>query len=569
MGERSSFYPTRSNAAMPNEGGKTRIDRLRLLRDSLLECHELGMASFLDEQLVVSSHSVDDVYSLALSYHGQQQYERALELLNQYDAINKNLYCRLLAARCSLALSEGADALDYLGHSNPFTQKNAKLLDNEDTGIKVESLMCFTRAKSYLLLGNYRRASDSFKEALKVDTRCSGALDSLVKLNSMTEKEEFEFVTTLPYEEHCGEEAGYFRYLYGLKLKRNIRNSEKMVAMPELDDLLEVHLFKAKRYMETGDFENCLKICETIRKRDSFYMDSIVLHITCLFELNKMIELYKYSTELVERKNMESVTWYAVGLVHLNAKKNTEAREYFKRSLTLDNLLQEAWIGYGHSFAYEKEHEQAITAYMSASRLAPESHVPLLNIGMEYMLQNQLEEASNYFARGLHKNQNDPVLHNEAAVCFYKMEQYVRARSHLHLALQHAQENQSGSSPIWEKIWCNLGHVYRHPPLLNYDRALKCLLNAKDHNPNNSDVRATIGMIYHIQNKTMAAIAEYYVALENSKDPASVNELLQLALKSQSEKGVCDPFSDEGMDFANLPELSSEIQLELDDAHWT
>lgn len=76
-------------------------------------------------------------------------------------------------------------------------------------------------------------------------------------------------------------------------------------------------------------------------------------------------------------------------------------------------------------------------------------------------------------------------------------------------------------------------------------------------------------MIYHIQNKTMAAIAEYYVALENSKDPASVNELLQLALKSQSEKGVCDPFSDEGMDFANLPELSSEIQLELDDAHWT
>lgn len=74
---------------------------------------------------------------------------------------------------------------------------------------------------------------------------------------------EFEFVTTLPYEEHCGEEAGYFRYLYGLKLKRNIRNSEKMVAMPELDDLLEVHLFKAKRYMETGDFENCLKICET------------------------------------------------------------------------------------------------------------------------------------------------------------------------------------------------------------------------------------------------------------------------------------------------------------------
>lgn len=77
--------------------------------------------------------------------------------------------------------------------ADTHSDTDAKLLDNEDTGIKVESLMCFTRAKSYLLLGNYRRASDSFKEALKVDTRCSGALDSLVKLNSMTEKEGTHF----------------------------------------------------------------------------------------------------------------------------------------------------------------------------------------------------------------------------------------------------------------------------------------------------------------------------------------------------------------------------------------
>lgn len=67
----------------------------------------------------------------------------------------------------------------------------------------------------------------------------------------------------------------------------------------------------------------------------------------------------------------------------------------------------------------------------------------------------------------------------------------------------------------------------------------------------------------------MAAIAEYYAALENSKDPASVNELLQLALKSQSDKGICQPFSDEEIDFSNLPESTGEVQLELDDTQWT
>lgn len=73
---------------------------------------------------------------------------------------------------------------------------------------------------------------------------------------------EYEFVTTLPYEEHCGEDSDYFRYLYGLKLKKNIHSPEDIVHIPELESLLEVQLFKAKRYMEKFDFENCLKICK-------------------------------------------------------------------------------------------------------------------------------------------------------------------------------------------------------------------------------------------------------------------------------------------------------------------
>lgn len=56
-------------------------------------------------------------------------------------------------------------------------------------GVKLESLMCFTRGQAYLLLGNYSRASACFKEALTIDARCCGALESLVKHNMMGEKE--------------------------------------------------------------------------------------------------------------------------------------------------------------------------------------------------------------------------------------------------------------------------------------------------------------------------------------------------------------------------------------------
>lgn len=105
----------------------------------------------------------------------------------------------------------------------------------------------------------------------------------------------------------------------------------------------------------------------------------------------------------------------------------------------------------------------------------------------------------------------------------------------------------------------------------NYDRALKCLQNAKGRNPRNSDVRATMGMIYHIQNKTAAAISEYLYALENTQDHAAVNELLQLALAEKRKIEI--PFSEEEVDFSkfdfeNLPDISDEIQLELDDDKW-
>jgi anaphase-promoting complex subunit 6 len=43
-------------------------------------------------------------------------------------------------------------------------------------------------------------------------------------------------------------------------------------------------------------------------------------------------------------------------------------------------------------------------------------------------------------------------------------DRYKQARKHLHTALKLAKKRQCPRSPIWETIWCNLGHVYRHPP---------------------------------------------------------------------------------------------------------
>lgn len=82
-------------------------------------------------------------------------------------------------------------------------------------------------------------------------------------------------------------------------------------------------------------------------------------------------ELYEYAQELVDKMNDEAVAWHAVGLYYLYIKHNLDARKFFSKALMMNQFFQESWLGYGHTFSAEKEHEQAISAYLACSRLIP------------------------------------------------------------------------------------------------------------------------------------------------------------------------------------------------------
>jgi anaphase-promoting complex subunit 6 len=51
------------------------------------------------------------------------------------------------------------------------------------------------------------------------------------------------------------------------------------------------------------------------------------------------------------------------------AGKSDPARRYLSKSTALDKLFSPAWLAYGHSFAAENEHDQAMAAYFKASQL--------------------------------------------------------------------------------------------------------------------------------------------------------------------------------------------------------
>lgn len=103
--------------------------------------------------------------------------------------------------------------------------------------------------------------------------------------------------------------------------------------------------------------------------------------------------------------------------------KSDPARRYLAKATALDRLFGPAWLAYGHSFAVENEHDQAMAAYFKASQLMKGCHLPLLYIGLECGLTNNLKLADKFFQQAQGIAPNDPfVIHEMGVISFYNLE---------------------------------------------------------------------------------------------------------------------------------------------------
>lgn len=64
-----------------------------------------------------------------------------------------------------------------------------------------------------------------------------------------------------------------------------------------------------------------------------------------------------------------AIAWFAVGCYYYVIGKSDSARKYLAKATCLDRLFGPAWLAYGHSFAVDNEHDQAMAAYFKAAQL--------------------------------------------------------------------------------------------------------------------------------------------------------------------------------------------------------
>lgn len=80
-------------------------------------------------------------------------------------------------------------------------------------------------------------------------------------------------------------------------------------------------------------------------------------------------ELFTLGHNLVDLYPNLAVSWYAVGCYYYVIGNREKARQYLSKSSSLDRLFGPAWLAFGHSYAVDSEHDQAMAAYFKSSQL--------------------------------------------------------------------------------------------------------------------------------------------------------------------------------------------------------
>nr|XP_060625653.1 cell division cycle protein 16 homolog isoform X1 [Anolis sagrei ordinatus] len=510
------------------------LERLRKRVRQYIDQQQYQSALFWADKVASLSHEdPQDIYWLAQCLYLTAQYHRAAHALRSRKLDKLFEACRYLAARCHYAAKEYQQALDILDMEEPINRKLFEKFLKAESELKdcssdwevsqssMRSSICLLRGKIYDALDNRTLATASYKDALKIDVYCFEAFDLLTSHHMLTAEEEKELLANLCLGKRCTEEEQVLlRFLFENKLKKYNKPSETVIpeSVDGLQDNLDVVVSLAERHYYNCDFKMCYKLTSVVMEKDPFHASCLPVHIGTLVELNKANELFYLSHKLVDLYPNNPVSWFAVGCYYLMVgHKNEHARRYLSKATTLERTYGPAWIAYGHSFAVESEHDQAMAAYFTAAQLMKGCHLPMLYIGLEYGLTNNSKLAERFFSQALSIAPEDPFVMHEVGVVAFQNGDWKTAEKWFLDALEKIKAiGNEVTVDKWEPLLNNLGHVCRK--LKKYEEALEYHRQALVLIPQNASTYSAIGYIHSLMGNFESAIDYFHTALGLRRD---------------------------------------------------
>ncbi|CAD7972416.1 unnamed protein product [Amoebophrya sp. A25] len=541
----SEHSPGESDEPRGGSKDEPMLQRLRQRIQTAFRAHLYQTGAFLADKVLAISNDTDDLFTLAECLYQNREYARVIFLLTQqYPAqLRDEERLKLLVVQSYLCAREFDEALRFLDESClPSGVGLARFEEGE-----LRAVFAYLKGRVFEHFENRDSAVNCYKLAVHYDPYLHEAVEKLLSTSMLSRAEEQSLIERMAIDD----EDAWLRTLYaarssatagddgnfsadassstGLKNRLSLQPLEdckRMYPLAELPQGLRDNAFVlgaiAERYYARGDYTASYLVSKKILERDPYELDALGSHIASLVLLENKTLVFCIAHQLLKAYPNHGISWYASGCYYYMARRYETARKFFSKATLLEHNFAPAWVAYGHAFAFQEESDQALTAYRTASRLFPGSHLPWLFLGMEYTRTSNLTLAEQSLHMGRSIAPNDPNLYNELGVCAFEKGEFENAVGFFDKAHRLKEDDDAFLE--------NLGHAYlkcnEHSlALVVFEKALSASDGAS------ATAHCAVAFVRHLSGDLDSAIENYHRALSLQSDDPFAQEMLNYAVQ--------------------------------------
>jgi len=179
-------------------------------------------------------------------------------------------------------------------------------------------------------------------------------------------------------------------------------------------------------YQERGDYQKAIPLfSEAIAKGKNFNLPYINLAYIYI-SLRNFQEAERLLTQALKIRKTDEV-YRGIATLHFAEGKLNSAKNFFKKSLTLNPTNKKAYFNLGDLYFMEGNFLLAIEMYQRALDIDPSFRDVYVNMGVVYYNQGDLENAKISFEKALVLRPNDRIYRNLANV-YHALKDYEKAR---------------------------------------------------------------------------------------------------------------------------------------------
>lgn len=145
-------------------------------------------------------------------------------------------------------------------------------------------------------------------------------------------------------------------------------------------------------------------------RQESYRLEGLEYYSTCLWKLEKQVDLCYLSHYVMERSVLSPESWCVMGNCFALQKENEQALKCFGRAIQLDVFFSYAHTLSGHEYVENEDFEAARKCYSEAIKSDDRNYIAWWGLGNIYQRQERYDQALFNFNQAVNINSRESKL---------------------------------------------------------------------------------------------------------------------------------------------------------------